>query len=75
MAFREPRYYSIISPVHGPVTLRIIYAVTDCCEIPLPSGPYFVYQDGLYEAWRQYPDDLDAFEIPVVPHPEAGIGR
>ncbi|KAI4220314.1 MAG: hypothetical protein L6R36_007711, partial [Xanthoria steineri] len=32
----------------------------------LPSGPYFLYNDGIYEAWRLYPDDLDAFEVAVV---------
>ena len=32
-----------------------------------PSGPYFLHHNGIYEAWRLYPDTLDAFEIGVVP--------
>ena len=35
----------------------------------LPSGPYFVYENVIYEAWRLYPDNLDAFEFAVIPEP------
>ena len=38
-------------------------------DILLPSGPYFVYEDVIYEAWRLYPDNLDAFEFAVIPEP------
>lgn len=41
----------------------------------LPSGPYFIHNDGIYEAWRLYPDDLDAFEIAVVPQDSNGAAR
>ncbi|KAI9670069.1 MAG: hypothetical protein M1817_004549, partial [Caeruleum heppii] len=33
----------------------------------LPSGPYFLYGQQIHQAWRLYPDELDAFVIPVVP--------
>ena len=41
----------------------------------LPSGPYFLYNDGMYEAWRLYPDDLDAFEVAVVLQDRYGPAR
>ena len=43
-----------------------LLAVSD----PLPSGPYFVNQGRIHQAWRLYEDILNAFIIPVVPeHP------
>lgn len=33
----------------------------------LPSGPYFLYGPNLYQAWRLYSDDQDAFTIGVIP--------
>lgn len=42
------------------------YSLARGGENLLPSGPYFLYNDGIYEAWRLYPDDLDAFEVAVV---------
>jgi hypothetical protein len=33
----------------------------------LPSGPYFLRGQNLYQAWRLYPDDLDAFIFAVIP--------
>lgn len=43
------------------------FSIANSTETLLPSGPYFVHDDGIYEAWRLYPDELDAFEIAVVP--------
>lgn len=33
----------------------------------LPSGPYFLQGQNIHQAWRLYPDELDAFIITVVP--------
>jgi hypothetical protein len=33
----------------------------------LPSGPYFLHGSNIHQAWRLYPDDLDAFIFAVVP--------
>lgn len=33
----------------------------------LPSGPYFLYGPNLYQAWRLYADDLDAFTTGIIP--------
>lgn len=33
----------------------------------LPSGPYFLYGPNLYQAWRLYNDDLDAFTVSIIP--------
>ncbi|KAH6611612.1 hypothetical protein Trco_001632 [Trichoderma cornu-damae] len=34
----------------------------------LPSGPYFLHGPNLYQAWRLYDDDLDAFTFGVIPN-------
>ena len=33
----------------------------------LPSGPYFIQGKNIHQAWRLYPDELDAFVTTVVP--------
>ncbi|KAK7420198.1 hypothetical protein QQX98_002851 [Neonectria punicea] len=33
----------------------------------LPSGPYFLHGPNLYQAWRLYDDDLEAFTFGVIP--------
>ncbi|ROW08437.1 hypothetical protein VMCG_03147 [Cytospora schulzeri] len=33
----------------------------------LPSGPYFLSGPNLHQAWRLYPDDLDAFTFGMLP--------
>lgn len=43
------------------------YATVSSPETLLPSGPYFVYSNGIHEAWRLYPDSLSSFGITVVP--------
>ena len=35
-----------------------------------PSGPYFVSDGVLHQAWKLYPDDTEAFYVSVVPDPE-----
>ena len=33
----------------------------------LPSGPYFLSGQNLHQAWRLYPDDLEAFTFGLIP--------
>ena len=33
----------------------------------LTSGPYFLSGPNLHQAWRLYPDNLDAFTVGVIP--------
>lgn len=33
----------------------------------LPSGPYFLHGPNLYQAWKLYDDDADAFAFGVIP--------
>jgi hypothetical protein len=33
----------------------------------LPSGPYFLSGQNLHQAWRLYPDHLDAFNFGLLP--------
>ena len=35
-----------------------------------PSGPYFVSDGILYQAWRLYPDETEAFYFGTVPDPD-----
>ena len=35
-----------------------------------PPGPYFIRDGKLYEAWRLFPDDAEAFYLSTVPDPE-----
>lgn len=50
-------------------SLQVHHAEAESEEALLPSGPYFIYENGIYEVWRLYPDDLDTFEITIVPDP------
>lgn len=34
----------------------------------LPSGPYFQQDSRIHQAWRLYPDDLNAFVLTVIPN-------
>lgn len=35
-----------------------------------PPGPYFIKDGILYEAWKLYPDDAEAFYFSTVPDPD-----
>ena len=35
-----------------------------------PAGPYFILAGILYEAWRLFPDDAEAFYFSTVPDPD-----
>lgn len=51
------------------------YSIAMPTENLLPSGPYFIHDNGIYEAWRLYPDELDTFEFAVVPQDTKGPAR
>ena len=52
----------------GPnIKLQLEYSKVDSPEDLLPPGPYFLYGNRIYEAWRLYPDFLDAFQITFMP--------
>ena len=60
----------------GPdIKLQLEYSKVDFLEDLLPPGPYFVYGNGIYEAWRLYPDVLDAFQITFVPQTSGSMGK
>ena len=46
---------------------HILLSSFEAAADALPSGPYFVNQGHIHQAWRLYEDILDAFIIPVVP--------
>ncbi|KAL9637569.1 MAG: hypothetical protein Q9204_001829 [Flavoplaca sp. TL-2023a] len=52
---------------HSLTKSNVHYSTVIPTEILLPSGPYFVHDTGIYEVWRLYSDELDAFEIAVIP--------
>ncbi|TAQ90720.1 hypothetical protein B7494_g1006 [Chlorociboria aeruginascens] len=45
----------------------ILYSRLDSSITSLPSGPYFLRGSNIHQAWRLYPDELDAFNYGVVP--------
>ena len=51
-----------------PVSSKVVSASLFLREGDLPSGPYFVRDGLIHEAWRLYCDDQDAFEITIVPY-------
>lgn len=58
-------------PINGKIiTTMAIYYSGD-----LPPGPYFVRDGVIHEAWRLYCDNLDAFEITVVPHEDTNEAK
>ncbi len=48
-----------------PVT---IYPVQSSRLKKIPDGPYFIHGHGIFEAWKVYSDDCDAFQTTVVPN-------
>ena len=54
---------------------EILFDTASVNEASLPSGPYFVYCDRVYEAWRLYQDRLDCFEISLAPQLPDHLGR
>ena len=58
-----------------PVSSQIVSASVFFREGDLPSGPYFVRDGLIHEAWRLYCDDLDAFEVTIVPHVDTSASK
>ena len=52
---------------HSLTKSNVHYSTVIPTESLLPSGPYFLHDTGIYEACRVYSDELDAFEIAVIP--------
>ena len=60
----------------GPnIKFRLKYSKVNSLEDLLPPGPYFVYENGIHEAWRLYPDVLDAFQITFMPETSGSMGN
>lgn len=60
----------------GPnIKLQLEYWKVDSTGDLLPPGPYFVHGNGIYEAWRLYPDFLDAFQITFMPQTSGSMGK
>lgn len=57
----------------------ILFSRTDGNTEALPSGPYFLHGSDIHQAWRLYPDELDAFIYGVIPRdvlsPDAYVAR
>jgi hypothetical protein len=47
---------------------KSVFCTIPSCGRPLlPAGPYFVHGNNIHQAWRLYPDVLDAFIYGVIP--------
>jgi hypothetical protein len=58
----------LLNAVHLTQRFKSIYTSTaESSKDLLPAGPYFRYGQFILQAWRIYPDDLDAFIMGVVP--------
>ena len=64
---REPPSPALISRLKQNQRFSSVYtsAVQSHDEL-LPSGPYFVAEDGIHQAWWLYPDTLGAFVTAIV---------
>ncbi|KAK4446469.1 amidase signature enzyme [Podospora aff. communis PSN243] len=53
----------------GPWTVKYIHAVTSLQggEASIPPGPYFLQGNTIHQAWKLYPDTLDAFSVAAYP--------
>ncbi|KAK4672315.1 hypothetical protein QC763_0002620 [Podospora pseudopauciseta] len=48
--------------------LHVVHGlILEDSEHPVRPGPYFLYNEGLHQAWRLYPDSLRAFNFGVFP--------
>jgi hypothetical protein len=65
---RESPSQALISRLNQNRRFSSVYTlVVQSQDELLPSGPYFVGEDGIHQAWRLYPDTLGAFITTVVP--------
>ena len=49
----------------GAWTVKSVYAVTGLRggKASMPPGPYFLQVNAIHQAWKLYPDTLDAFSV------------
>jgi hypothetical protein len=67
-SFRESPSQALISSLNQNQLFSPVYtSVVQSQEELLPSGPYFVGEDGIHQAWLLYPDTLGAFVTTVIP--------
>lgn len=50
-----------------PIIYHLDSEVSAVANGSLPDGPYFLRGRNLHQAWRLYPDELEAFSFGVVP--------
>ena len=62
-------YKITISTIDGVLSSNVVHVhiSSDKQDDALHSGPYFLLGNTLHQAWRLYPDSLDAFVITVLP--------
>lgn len=60
----------------GTWTVKSVYAVTNLQggKASIPPGPYFLRGNAIHQAWKLYPDTLDAFSIATYAK-EVGSGK
>jgi len=67
---------SLDSSSLGP---NVFHFASNASVASLPPGPYFLRGSNIYQAWRLYPDELDAFIFGVVPqdvlNPQVFVGQ
>jgi hypothetical protein len=52
---------------HSGLSSTVMHSTLSSSATSLPPGPYFLCGSNIHQAWRLYPDDLDAFVFGVVP--------
>lgn len=62
----EPSPTDLASKLNTSGCFSAIYSSRPNSTITLPSGPYFLHGNDIHQAWRLYPDDLDAFIFGVI---------
>ena len=62
----EQRLFAQLDQLEKP--FKHVFSVENGTDSLIPSGPYFLYNSKIYQAWRLYEDDLDAFVVPIIPN-------
>lgn len=63
----EPSPADLTTRLNMSGNFSAIYSSRPNSTVTLPSGPYFLHGSDIHQAWRLYPDDLDAFIFGVIP--------
>ncbi|KAK0667748.1 amidase signature domain-containing protein [Cercophora samala] len=63
----EPKIKSKAGEGGEPILQEVYGLILDDSKHLLRPGPYFLYNGGLHQAWRLYPDKLRAFNFGVFP--------